>query len=149
MYTYVLADEALRERLGREWGRVVADHMPIQTEEGFSLVALAGDTPAGVIGVLWQQLPGPLPGTKEAFINIIEVHRDFRRQGIARELVVQTLKIAAEAGAYQVRAWSSEDKVQAIPMWRALGFGLCPAEIFPGGKTIRGFYVARVIREEI
>jgi hypothetical protein len=63
-------------------------------------------------------------------------------------LVRKTVEAARAAGVYQIRAWSSEDKVQAIPMWRELGFGLCPAEIYPGSKKVRGFYVARVIGED-
>jgi hypothetical protein len=55
---------------------------------------------------------------------------------------------AREHGAYQLRAWSSEDKIEAIPMWKQLGFGLCPATVFPRGQEVRGYFVIKVLDEE-
>ncbi len=50
---------------------------------------------------------------------------------------------ARQLGTCQLRAWSSEDKIEAIPMWRALGFGLCPAEEGSKGQKVRGYYVVK------
>ena len=52
---------------------------------------------------------------------------------------------ARARGVYQLRAWSSEDKTEAIPMWKALGFGLCPATTYPGGREIEGYFVTKVL----
>jgi hypothetical protein len=52
---------------------------------------------------------------------------------------------AKEERIYQIRSWSSEDKIEAIPMWQALGFGLCPATTYPQGKEVKGYFVARVL----
>ncbi|WP_374689355.1 GNAT family N-acetyltransferase [Promineifilum sp.] len=139
--TYTDADEAWRERIGREWGQLAARHMHL--DDGFSILALAGNEPVGLIAVVWRDLPAPLPPTVEAYIDIIEVRPAFRRQGIAARLVELAAARARTHGAYQLRAWSSADKVEAIPMWRALGFGLCPATTYPGGQEVRGFFVAR------
>ncbi len=141
--TYSNAGEALRDRIRREWGEVAARHMHV--DDGFSIVALAGEEPVGLIGVVWRALPPPLPPTEEAFINIIEVRSDLRRRGIAAQLVALSAERARARGAYQLRAWSSEDKVEAIPMWLALGFGLCPATTYPRGEEVRGYFVTRVL----
>lgn len=143
LIVYVDAHDALRERIWREWGEVAARHM--HSDDGFSIVALAGEEPVGLIGVARRELPPPLPSTTEAFIDIIEVRADYRRRGIAAQLVVLSAERARASGAYQLRAWSSEDKSEAILMWRVLGFGLCPATVFPRGETVRGFFVSRVL----
>jgi GNAT superfamily N-acetyltransferase len=137
------ADEALQERIAREWGEMQARHMHLA--DGFSLVALEHDRLAGLISICWKVLPPPLPVTREAFIDIIEVHADFRRQGIAARLVELSIERARDNGAYQIRAWSSEDKTEAVPLWKRLGFGLCPAVIYPPGQEIRGYFVARTM----
>jgi GNAT superfamily N-acetyltransferase len=141
--TVVEADEGWRERLGEEWGPVVATH--IHLSDGFSLVALDGDEPAGLISIAWRELPPPLPPTVEAFIDIIEVPPDYRRRGVARRLVALAAERARAQGAYQLRAWSSADKREAIPFWRALGFALCPATTYPGGTAVEGCFVALVL----
>ena len=140
---YSDAGAALCERIRREWGEVAARHMHL--DDGFSIVALAGDEPVGLIGVVWRVLPPPLPPTEEAFIDIIEVRADFRRRGIAAQLIAMSVERARERGAYQLRAWSSEDKLEAIPMWRALGFGLCPATIYPRSEEVKGYFVTHVL----
>ena len=138
--TVVEADEGRRERLGEEWGPVVAAHMHLS--DGFSLVALHDVKPVGLLAVVWRQLPPPLPPTVEAFIDIIEVRAEWRRRGVARRLVGLAAERARAHGAYQLRAWSSADKHEAIPMWQALGFGLCPATTYPRGEPIDGYFVA-------
>lgn len=143
LIAFVDADESLRDRIGREWGEMVARHM--HTSDGFSIVTLAGDDIVGLIAVVWRDLPPPLPDTVEAYIDIIEVRSDFRRQGIAAELVRLAVARARERGAYQMRAWSSDDKVEAIPMWRALGFGLCPTTTYPRGRAVQGYFATLVV----
>jgi len=139
--TFVDADEAMRERIGRALGPVAAAHMHLGN--GFTLVALDADEPVGLLAVVWRALPPPLPDTVEGFIDIIEVRPAWRRRGVARQLVALAAARAGAAGAYQLRAWSSADKMEAIPMWRALGFGLCPATTYPRGESVRGYFVAR------
>jgi GNAT superfamily N-acetyltransferase len=140
---YTDADEILRERIAREWGEMQARH--IHLGDGFALVALAGDQLAGMISIAWKTLPPPLPETAEAFIDIIEVAPGFRRSGIASRLVELSSERAKTHEAYQVRAWSSEDKTEAIPLWKYLGFGMCPATTFPRGQEVKGYFVAKVL----
>ena len=54
---FVNADEMLRERMKTaqpRWAKYLC------TEKGFSVVALHGDAPVGIISVKWQELPPPL-----------------------------------------------------------------------------------------
>ncbi|MBN2046399.1 MAG: GNAT family N-acetyltransferase [Anaerolineaceae bacterium] len=127
------------ERVRAEWSELHARHLHI--EDGFSLLAVDGSEIVGMIAVYWRPLPAPLSGVTEGYIDIIEVAADRRRQGIARALVEGCIARAKTEAVYQLRAWSSEDKLEAIPMWKALGFGLCPAVTYPRGQEVRGYYV--------
>jgi ribosomal protein S18 acetylase RimI-like enzyme len=138
---YVDADERMRDRVGREWGEKAARHMPLA--DGSSIVALDDELLIGLISTYGKKLP--LLETFEWYIDILEVHKNYRRKGIATHLIQMVCERAKETGIYQIRSWSSEDKVEAIPMWKALGFGLCPATTYPQGKEVKGYFVARVL----
>ena len=133
------ADELVKMRVESEWGEKVARHMHLT--DGFSIVALQGETLAGLISTYWKNLPAPLDQEFDAYIDILEVHRDFRRQGIARRLIELAIEKARQKGMRQIRAWSSEEKTEAIRMWKALDFGLCPATIYSNSQEIKGFFV--------
>lgn len=137
---YLDADETVKTRLVALWGEVVERHMHI--EDGFSIVPMHADEPVGLISVYWRRLPPPLPPTVEGYIDIIEVIEGYRRKGIATELIRRSVERAREEGAYQLRAWSSGDKVEAIPMWKALGFGLCPIT----DQEINGYFVTNPLK---
>ena len=140
---YIDADEAWERRIAEEWSETAARHMHIA--DGFSILALSDGDPVGLISVHWRRLPAPLAHTIEGYIDIIEVLAGFRRQGIATRMIELSIERAREQGVYQLRAWSSEDKAEAIPMWEALGFGLCPATTYPGGQEVKGYFVTRVV----
>lgn len=141
-YTRV-TDLAFSREMEQKWSPVVARHLHF--EDGYTLAAFDGREAIGVIAVTWRQLPEPLPPTTEAFIDIIEVRPAYRRQGIARSLLELAINEARLHGAYQIRAWSSDNKIEAIPMWRNLGFALCPAVIHARGEEVRGYYVAKTL----
>ena len=142
-----LADEPWRARIADEWGELEARHMHFA--DGFTLLALADGAPVGgpvgLVAVQWRPLPPPLESAHEGFVDIIAVRDSYRRQGITRALLDDAAGRAHEHGACQLRAWSSEDKGAALAMWRALGWGLCPAVEHPRGQEVRGFYVARAV----
>jgi len=140
---YVQADTALRERVAREWGELQARHMHV--DDGFTIVAIAGDRLAGLLAVEWRELPHPFAGVREAFIDIIEVRPEFRRRGIATRMIGMAAWRAKSAGACQLRAWSSGDKTEAIALWHALGFGLAPAVVHPRGQEVKGFFVTKTL----
>src|SRR5574341_1532482 len=121
---FINADEAIKTRLLNEWGEHAALHMHII--DGFSIVAFHGEMLVGLISAYWWELLAPLNGEFDAYIDILEVHQDFRRQGIATRLIEMSMERAKQKGMYQIRAWSSGDKIEAMQLWRALRFGLCP-----------------------
>ncbi len=53
----------------------------------------------------------------------------------------------AQYGFYQLRAWSSSDKTEAIPMWKSLGFGLVPTTTYPRGQAVPGYFVTLRLSE--
>lgn len=132
-----------RDRVYEEWGEKAARHLHF--EDGFTIIATHENKLVGMISVLWRSLPKPLAERREGYIDIIEVSREYRRRGIASQLIHRAAERTSAAGAYQIRAWSSEDKIEAIPMWHALGFGLAPAAVFHGEVEFRGFYAVKVL----
>ncbi len=137
------ADDAMKERIAREWGEggeVAARHMHLT--DGFSIAAMCAGQPVGLIAIVWREIPTPVPAAVEGFIDIIEVRGGFRRRGIARAMIEIAAQRVAAHGACQLRAWSSADKIEAIPMWKALGFGLAPVY---SGEEVAGFCATRVL----
>ena len=141
--SYLEGDEHMKDRVCAEWGEKAARHMHLT--DGFSIVTLDDETLVGLISVYAKKLPAPLLGLFEWYIDILEVHKDYRRQGIATNLIEMAYTRAKESGIYQIRSWSSEDKIEAIPMWKALGFGMCPAITYPQGKEVKGYFVVKVL----
>ena len=142
-FTYLEADETLKARVGVEWGENPARHTHLT--DGFSIVVFDRDMLVGLISVYRKTLPLPLVDSFDWYIDILEVQKEYRRKGIAAGLIQMICQRAEREGVYQVRSWSSEDKIEAIPMWRALGFGLCPALTHAQGKEVRGYFVAKVL----
>lgn len=138
---YTEADASTLKAIVSKW-RWVREAW-LHVEGGFTLVACEDENIAGFISIRWRELPAPLQGIQEGFIDIIEVDGAFRRRGVARELIDLSERKCRERGACQISAWSSEDKTEAIPMWHSLGFGLCPATDHPGGTPVRGYFVAK------
>ena len=140
---FIDADEVARKHVLNEWGEKAARHMHLA--DGFSIIAFHGETLVGMISTYWRKLPAPLADECDANIDILEVHKDFRRQGIARRLIEVSMERAKQEGMRQIRSWSSEDKIEAIQLWKALGFGLCPATTYPNGQEVKGFFVAKIL----
>jgi GNAT superfamily N-acetyltransferase len=143
---YLEIDDTWKPRIIEEWNEKVERHLHFS--DGFTIVALHENVSIGIISVYWRELPAPLPSTIEGYINILEVRPAYRQRGIARQLINLSIEKAQDHKAYQVRSWSSEDKIEAIPMWKQLGFGLCPATTFPRGQEIHGFFVAKILSNE-
>ncbi|HSL45738.1 MAG TPA: GNAT family N-acetyltransferase [Anaerolineales bacterium] len=144
---YLQIDESWRSWIVNEWNEKVERHLHFS--DGFTIVALHEQHSIGIISVYWRQLPAPLPDTIEGYVNIVEVRPAYRKRGIARQLIDLSIQKACEHKAYQLRSWSSEDKVEAIPMWKRLGFGLCPATTFPRGQEVHGFFVTKILKNEL
>jgi len=137
-------DVRILEMVAAKYGKMARDH--IHSENGgYSLAALCGDTVVGFISTYTRNLAAPIGEEKDAYIDIIEVDKEYQRMGIATELVMRTEGWAKKAGLLQIRAWSSQDKAEAIPMWRNLGYGLCPAKIWLEWckEIVDGYYVVK------
>ena len=144
---------AIEQQIIAIWGDWVAEYGCLHYGDGcYSLAAVCDGKPIGFVSVYPAQLPPPLQMHWDAYIDVLDVHRDFRRRGIARALLHKTEQWAKAYGYRQIRSWSSDDKSEAIPMWYALGYGVCPA-MMRGvsvkkefiGKPINGFYVSKVL----
>lgn len=136
---FVECDVALKPRVLRAWQWLTDAYLHL--EDGFCLVAMDGEEPVGIISVYQRRLPAPLDEACEGYIDLIDVLAPHRRRGIARRLVDLSADRCRKQGLHQLRAWSSDDKVEAIQMWKALGFGLCPATTFPRGQEVKGYLV--------
>ena len=111
----------------------------------FSLAALDGDFPVGFIFVIAKNLAVPLENEMDAYIKSIVVDERYRRMGIARQLVLAAEKWASENGFSQIRTWSTDKRVETIPMWRSMGYCMCPATIWleQYKEAIDGYYVVK------
>jgi GNAT superfamily N-acetyltransferase len=142
---FSFADQKLKEWLSYNWGEIIGRH--IHLDDGFSIVGTHEGVPVAVISVYWKEWTSPLEGNFDGYIDIIEVKQEFRRHGIARRLIEKAEAICKDKSIYQIRAWSSENKVEALLMWRRLRYAMCPARIVVGQDEIKvnGYYVAKTL----
>ncbi len=143
---YVKMDNNLKKKwkTKSQWDERIIEEV-IHLEDGFAISAMINDEPIGIISIYWKVLPNPIPHTIEGYIDVIEVVKEHRRKGIAERLIGFAAIHAKKYGAYQLRAWSSEDKKEAIPMWRSLNFSVCPATTYPKGHEIKGVYATKIL----
>lgn len=141
---YKEIDISFLPTLATKFGDVVNNHFHFG-DGCYSLVAFDSDEAVGIISTYPENFPNPLNQCKDAYINILEVDKLYQRQGIARKMITMTEKWAKEYGYSQIRAWSSDDKIEAIPMWYALNYCMCPAKIWVEWckEVVNGFYVAK------
>lgn len=141
---YKEIDTALCDKISTKYGEWAKKHIHIDYNS-YSLAVLDDGVPVGFISAYTRYLEEPLGDEKDAYIDVIELDEKFRRIGIATEMITRTEEWAKKAGLLQIRAWSSKDKVEAIPMWRSLGYGLCPAKIWLEWRkeAVDGYYVAK------
>jgi len=117
----------------------------IEEDEGFSILAEIEGNLAGIISIVYKELPPPLENTLEMYIDNIEVRKEYRNRGVATHLIEEVMKqLPSETNEfYQIRAWSSEDRIEMINLWKKLDFSLNPATIYPKDNEVKGFYVSK------
>lgn len=77
----------------------------------------------------------------ETFVQTFAVEEDFRRRGYGRCLQEAAIQKTRELGCYQMRSWSSGDRLANYALKLSLGFAVLPASYpVPGGETISGVY---------
>ncbi len=142
---FIFADNLVAGRIKSEFGDEMAGYLNF--DNGFTLAAMDGDEIAGFILASVKKLPYNFENIFESFIDVIEVRKEYRRLGIAKKLLKLCEKESKKRGAYQIRAWSSEDKKEAIAMWKKLGFFLHPQEIISAvtKKPVKGYFAGKVL----
>ena len=138
---YVHATPELKAAFKAQSGTNASDFIRFD-DNYFSLIALDENKPIALIVAKTRFLAEPLQMVKEAFIDIIEVHPDYRRQGIGTTLAQQVIQWAQESRAAQVRAWSEEIRCEALLLWNKLRFTFSRVDFQNGADKRYGFYVA-------
>lgn len=117
----------------------------IHTEEGsLTLAAVADSNIAGFISVYPKTWLKPLDGA-DAYIDVIRVYEGYRRNGIAKILIAACEDWARTNSYSQIRAWSNCSKIEVLQMWQALGYCMCPAEIWVDWckEVVNGYYAVK------
>lgn len=151
--TYREITENEVELFAKKFGDYVIRFHCFHFGEGcFSFGAFDDNEPIGFISTYPEKLIAPLDNQVDAYIDVIEVDSKYQRQGIASTLITRTEDWAKGYGYRQIRSWSSDDKEEAIPMWYALNYCLCPAIMYgidlspnPDGSQPVGYYVTKML----
>ena len=99
-------------------------------ENTFTLYAVDdNDNSVALLFAFYREIPAPLNGKTECFINLIEVYDGaMRKKGIGSALVQETIKIAKETDVIQVRAYCDIWNVASHMLWLKNGFGISPVK---------------------
>ena len=124
-----------KELIKDQFSKKHSDHITLDSNS-YSLVAIIDNNIVGFISTYIKKLPSPLENMNEGYINIIEVHKEFRKQGIATRLIEKTEKYYKQHKVTQLRGWSSDDKLEAINLWNKLKYSLSPTTIWIEDKKI-------------
>ena len=154
-FIYTEIDEEIEEKMIAKWGKWVKGNLP----KGEGCYAVAALTEGEVVGCATlgpKELLPPLDGRFDAFIRFIEVEEQYRRKGIGKTIVGMLENWAKSYGYRQIRAWSSQDKTEALNMWYALNYCMCPAVMLgvsaktgdPNEKVL-GYYYAKMLNPTI
>ena len=111
----------------------------------FALAAMDDDNVVGFICVTPRALDYPLEHLKDAYIEVYDVHENYRRQGIGRHLVTRAEDWVRKNGFKQIRTHHNNEAVAAIKMSYALGYGMCPWDYWIDGEKYSGYWVAKVL----
>lgn len=154
---YKQIDTDIEDAIVTQHGKWVHDYNCLVRGEGCYLIAaMDGEVVAGFAALHPARWIAPLDQYSDGFIEVIEVADAYRRQGIGCTLVKLLEEYAASYGYYQIRAWSSEDKVEALNMWRKLNYCMCPAAML--GQSVKkgyenqqivGYYYAKLLNPRI
>lgn len=91
--------------------------------------------------LIQDQTDSPLT---ELFVQTFAVDKNFRRQGIGEQLQHACLKLGQKLACYQVRSWSSLDKMSNYQLKIKLGFAIHPGFYeLSSGERISGVYFVK------
>ena len=139
---YLRVTPELNNKLKAQWDSNAGDFIHFG-DDLYSLVAVLDDDPIALIVAKVRGLSEPLQTVREAFIDVIEVLPEYRRQGIGTTLVSKAMEWAVEKRASQIRAWSEEIRYEALMLWNKMGFAFSQVDFQRGDEKRYGFYVAK------
>lgn len=142
---YVAVTPELKKRIQHDWESNAGDWIYLG-DDCCSIAAMVDGRPIGVISAKRRQLAEPVSMIHEAWIYILEVLDDYRKQGIGTTLVEAVIGWASENGLDQVASVSQEIRTEALLLWRKLGFTFIKSDFKDGDQVRYGFYVARQAR---
>ena len=117
----------------------------------YNIAAIYNDEVIGCATLGPQKWTPPLDMYCDVFIHWIDVKESFRRKGIGKKLVCILENWAKKSGYRQIRAWSSEDAIEALHMWYSLDYVMCPAsEIIKNSEgqikmVVKGYRYAKIL----
>ena len=149
--TYVKIDSALKQKIITWFGDAIAkyDMLP-DRDDCYRVAAMCEEQVIGFTAAAPVAWTSPLEQYCDIFIHSIEVDESFRRRGIGRRLITMLENWTQNSGYRQIRAWSSYESPEALHMWYAMGYAMCPAvqPIYENGKVSRlnpGYYYAKIL----
>lgn len=116
----------------------------IHINDGYSFIAKYNGENIGIISLYIRDICDNNT-LKEAYIDLIEVKKQYRRMRVATELLNKVIEISKDKGLYQLRAWSSLDKKEAIKLWEYEKFCFNPTIMYKSGLEIHGVYVTKLL----
>lgn len=109
-------------------------------KDGYTLIAIDNNNLIAFVSVLKRQIPAPINGKTEDFINVIDViDTSYRKKGVGSALIDKVKNIAYETGSMQVRAYCDINNEASHALWVKNDFGISPVKNTDG--TILGSFV--------
>lgn len=128
-----------------QFGEPKADYVSLNTED-FSLVAMKGDIVVGFMSTHHKPLTTPLESIYEASVEIIEVIKEYQKQGIATRFIEKTEKHFRNEGVTQIRAWTLKNNNNYINLWRKLDYCLSPTIVhYNEQEYLEGYHFIKKI----
>jgi len=149
--SYVPINEALEQKIIAWFGDGIIKYDMLPKQKGsYCVAAMYGERVVGFAAVAPANWTPPLEQYGDAFIQSIEVDESFRRRGIGRRLISMIEDWSRSKGYRQIRAWSSYESPEALNMWYAMDYAMCPAvePIYENGKVKGlnpGYYYAKIL----
>jgi RimJ/RimL family protein N-acetyltransferase len=149
--SYVPINEAIEQKVIAWFGDGITKYDMLPNRDGcYRVAAMCGERVVGFTAAAPARWNPPLEQYGDAMIHSIEVDESFRRRGIGRRLITMLEDWARDSGYRQIRAWSSFESPEALHMWYAMGYAMCPAvePIYENGKVNGlnpGYYYAKTL----
>ena len=124
---YIPLNDEIEKRLFEKYNWIYKYNCIPKYDRCYNIVAIFENEPVGCATLGPQKWTPPLDMYEDVFIHWIIVDEPFRRKGIGRQLICMLEKWAKENGFRQIRAWSDEQSIEALHMWYALDYAMCPA----------------------